>query len=59
MTEAVNHNIDWVTDESGNLVGYEVAKRQRRQLPPEIVVSTDDPVDADGRPDGTIYIQVA
>lgn len=33
---------------------------QRDRLPaPNFIVSTDAPSDADGRPDGTIYIQTA
>lgn len=46
---------------TGALVGYIDAKGNEvlGSLPPApIIVSTSAPVDADGRPDGTIWIKV-
>ena len=67
----VDNGVPFLTDANGVLVGYiddsgiersvDGLVLDKTTLKPlaGIVVSTDAPVDADGRPDGTIYLQVA
>lgn len=70
MSITVNRAIEWLTDETGTLRGYRrghqddviVASVVAPADMPEagaVVISPDAPADADGRPDGTIYIQTA
>lgn len=67
----VNRGIDWVDDEDYTVLGFQRPNRDfvgiARVETPEhaekigatIVLSSAAPDNADGRPDGTIYIQTA
>lgn len=54
--QPINPNDKWIVDEDGKVIGVQT---RNNPTPRMTVVSADAPVDADGRPDGTIYIQTA
>jgi len=63
----INHDVDWLQDEDDNVIGYQKDPKTVVRIPSfdplsspaggTVVISSAAPVNADGRPDGTIYIQ--